>query len=79
MGMSVPITHIDGLWNTTEFDYRGYKILIKSQKGKGMKAHAFLPDNPNKVDFTLRYTFIKPDVLLAKVKSKIDKRMLDGC
>ena len=65
--------HIDGEWHTTGYDYKGYRILIKSRKGGGMKAHAFdVFPNSDKVLFTLRYGFIKPEKLLSKVKSKID-------
>lgn len=64
--------HIDGVWNTTEHYYKERKILIKSGKEKGIKAHAFYP-NSDKVDFTLRFNFISPADLLNKMKSKIDK------
>lgn len=64
--------HIDGIWNTTEYNYKGRKILIKSAERKGMRAHAFKEDG-SEVEFTLRFNFIKPDRLLRKVKDKIDK------
>ena len=66
------IKHIDGFWNTTEYKYKDRKVLIKSQNGKGMKAHCFYP-NSDKVEFTLRYRFILPKQLLEKVKLKINK------
>lgn len=64
-------SHIDGVWNTTEYQYRDRKILIKSRKGHGMKAHVFLKDS-YKVDFTLRYSFITPIKLLDKAKHRIN-------
>lgn len=64
---------IDGIWHTSEYSYRGRKILIKSQKDKGIKAHVFF-ENSDKVDFTLRYNFIKPEQLIVKVRNKIDKK-----
>lgn len=64
-------THPDGIWKTTTHLYKGRKILIKAQKNKGMKAHVFYPDS-DKVEFTRRYRFIKPDVILQVVKDKID-------
>ena len=67
-------TYIDGIWNTTEHHYKGRKILIKSRKHHGMKAHAFLP-NSDKVEFTLRYSFVNPIFLLNKVKNKIDFKL----
>lgn len=70
------VTHSDGTWNGTEYFYKGWKILVKSRKDHGMKAHAFNPAT-NKVEFTLRYIFIPPDKLLTKVKNKIDK-ILNG-
>lgn len=63
--------HVDGVWNTSEYEYKGRKILIKSQKCKGMKCHVFYRDS-GKVKFTLRYSFIKPMDLLQKAKNKID-------
>lgn len=65
-------TYLDGTWKTTTYYYKHRKILIKSRKTKGMKCHVFYPDSA-KVDFTLRYSFIRPSVLLEKAKSKIDK------
>lgn len=65
--------HIDGNWYTTEYKYKGRRILIKSGEGKGIKAHVFL-ENSDKVQFTLRYSFIKPEDLIKKVKAKIDNQ-----
>ena len=64
--------HIDGYFYTSEYEYKGRKILIKSAEGRGMKAHIFFKDS-NKVEFTLRYSFIKAFLLLEKAKFKIDK------
>lgn len=64
--------HIDGDWNTSKYYYKGHEILIKSKPMHGMKAHAFDKDG-QKVLFTLRYKFIKPESLLEKVKTKLDK------
>lgn len=63
---------VDGYWNTNEYIYKGWKIMTKSRINKGFKAHAFQP-NSDKVEFTLRYLFIKPDRLIHKMKNKIDK------
>lgn len=65
--------HIDGVWNTTEYSYKNCKIEIKSRKGHGMKGHCFWPNSNDKVQFTLRYSFITPGLLLSKIKEKIDK------
>ena len=65
-------THPDGSWKTTTYYYKHRKILIKSAKTRGMKCHVFYPESA-KVEFTLRYSFIHPSVLLEKAKSKIDK------
>jgi len=68
--------HIDGIWHTTEFEYKGRKIMIKSANGRGMKCHVFAPGyiegQDNKVAFTLKYSYIKPSELLANAKRKID-------
>ncbi len=63
--------HVDGIWMTSNYVYKGRKILIKSQKTKGIKCHVFYP-NSEKVDFTLRYFFALPEDILRKVKIKID-------
>jgi hypothetical protein len=63
--------HIDGVWNTSEYEYKGHCILIKSREGKGIKAHAFSLDG-KKVLFTLRYYFITPSELLRKMQIKLD-------
>ena len=65
------VEHPDGVWNTSEHRYKNRRVLIKSQKGKGMKGHVFLT-NSDKVGFTLRYSFIAPGKLLQKLKRKID-------
>lgn len=65
-------THPDGSWRTTVYHYKNRKILIKAKKTKGMKCHVFYPGSA-KVEFTLRYSFISPSVLLEKAKSKVDK------
>lgn len=62
--------HIDGKWNTEEFIYRGLKVIVKSRKGHGIKAHCF--ENGKEV-FTLRYSFILPLELVRKMHDKIDK------
>lgn len=64
------IKHIDGIWNTTEYEYLDTKIMIKSKDGKGMKAHCFWQ---GKVIFTERYSFVRPDYLLNRMKNKVDK------
>ncbi len=63
--------HVDGIWMTSTYVYKGRKILIKSQKTKGIKCHVFYP-NSEKVEFTLRYIFALPENILKKVKIKID-------
>lgn len=65
--------HPDGTWNTTEYKYRGRKILIKSKPGYGMKCHVFHLECDTKVDFTLRFSFVRPETLLQKAKNRIDK------
>lgn len=63
--------HIDGIWKTSEYQYKNRKIVIKSRKGKGIKCHvSHLGEDC--VDFTLRYSFMTPSVLLEKAKNKID-------
>lgn len=66
------VQHPDGIWQTSEHQYKDRKILIKSKQGYGMKAHVFKKDS-DKVDFTLRYSYIKPVELLEKAHNKIDK------
>lgn len=61
--------HPDGIWNTTSYPYLDTIIVIKSREGDGMKAHCFYN---NEVIFTLRFSFINPDKLLNKMRSKID-------
>ena len=63
----------DGIWMTSEHEYKDRRILIKSKPGHGMKGHVFLPGNRSHVHFTLRFAFIKPELLLNKIKEKIDK------
>ena len=64
-------THKDGEWWTSEHSYKNRKILIKSKESYGIKAHAF-EENSDKVCFTKRYYFMERDVLLQKVKDRID-------
>ena len=64
--------HPDGTWHTSQFEYKNRKVLIKSAKGKGMKAHIFCENSQDKVQHTLRYSFIEPKKLIEKVKAKID-------
>lgn len=61
--------HLDGIWYTSEYTYKGKLIVIKSADHKGIKAHCLF--NGKEV-FTLRYSFIHPDELLIKMKNKID-------
>ena len=64
------IEHIDGVWKTTEFVHgRYFKIVMKSKKNHGMKAHIFYA---GKVLKTFRYRYIKPDALLERCKNWID-------
>ena len=70
-------THPDGSWLTTTYYYKNRKILIKSKKTKGMKCHVFYPGS-TKVEFTLRYSFIRPSAMLEKVKSKVDRNLQKG-
>lgn len=71
--------HPDGIWNTTEYKYRGRTIMIKSAKMKGMKAHCFNNKDRDengeftKTEFTMRYHFINPKQLLNIMMLKIDK------
>ena len=67
------LSHPDGIWKTSEHAHNDRKILIKSRKGKGIKCHVFLP-NSEEVDFTLRFDFMLPNVLLEKAKNKINLR-----
>jgi hypothetical protein len=66
--------HIDGIWNTTEYEYRGHKIEMKSRENGGIKAHAWNLEG-TKVEFTLRFNFINPATLLEKMKRKIDSKL----
>lgn len=66
--------HPDGVWHTTEYLYRDRKIMIKSKRNSGMKAHVFIEGSTEKVDFTIRYNFVKPATLIEKCKNKIDKK-----
>jgi anaerobic selenocysteine-containing dehydrogenase len=78
-GMKIKtLKHIDGEWKTTFNMYNGYPIIIKSRTGKGIKVHVSDPIDANKVLFTLRYVFIKPDALLAIVRAKIDKYIIQN-
>jgi hypothetical protein len=65
------LIHRDGIWKTSIHSHKGRKIMIKSQKGKGIKCHVFSVDS-DKVDFTLRYNFMEPEKLLQKVINKIE-------
>ena len=67
-----PETHIDGTWLTSEYFYQGHKILLKSRKGKGFKAHIFKFQDSSKVEKTIRYSFILPEELKQEVKKYID-------
>jgi hypothetical protein len=60
-------------WHQSEYWHRGRKILIMSKENCGMKAHVFLL-NSEKVDFTLRFSWIKPGQLLNKAINKINTK-----
>lgn len=64
--------HVDGIWNTSEYEYKGHKIEIKSRDHGGIKGHCFSHDG-TKVLFTLRFNFCYPGNLLTKMKFKLDK------
>jgi len=68
---------IDNGWNVTEFDYKGFKYQIRSKGMKGMKVHIFNPgligDWTNKVLYTERYSFIKPEQLKHIAENVIDR------
>lgn len=66
--------HPDVVWHTTEHEYEGRKILLKSRRGHGMKAHVFKPGELE-IDFSLRFVFITPEKLLQKCKEKIDRQI----
>ena len=71
--------HIDGVWTTSVHFYRGRKLEIKARPGKGMKVHIYQNDKStdnyedNKVEKTLRYSFIQPSDLLSRAKRWIDQ------
>ena len=69
-------SHPDGKWKTSRYYYKGRLIIIKSKPMRGMKAHVFTDESETKVDFTLRYSFIYPNELLEKAKTRIDEAAL---
>lgn len=70
--------HLDSTWITSQYEYKGRTILIKAKKGKGIKCHVLYPDS-DRVEFTLRYIFIRPERLLEKAKNKIDAADRTNC
>jgi len=65
------IKHSDGIWHTTEHFYEGYKYVIKSREGSGMKVHILNADN-TKVIKTFRWSLVKASYAGAKAKQFID-------
>lgn len=61
-------------WLESEYYYKDRKILVKSRKGNGMRAHVFHKLSQDKVEFTLRYHFVKPSELLDLCKRKINEK-----
>ena len=61
--------HLDGVWWTTEYNYRDRIIQLKSRAHHGMKAHCWYD---GKVVFTQRFLFIEPEKLLIRMKNRID-------
>ena len=65
------IEHIDGWWYTHQHEYKERKILIKLRRNHNIKFHIFHP-NSDKVAWTKKYTFMKPEAMLQKAKNLID-------
>ena len=57
-------------WLVSEYPYADGIIMIKSRKGRGMRAHYIIDGI---FIFTLRYSFCKVSHLLSIMKEKIDK------
>lgn len=76
--MVYEVIHKDGLWKTSIHWHNNRKIMIKSQRGKGIKCHVFFLDS-DKVEFTLRYNFMNPEKLLQKAVDKIETQIKRGC
>jgi hypothetical protein len=66
--------HIDGEWYTSEYNYEGYKLVIKMQPGKGSKIHIWNKDN-TKVLKTFRMSFAPPEYFLEKAKEYINSKL----
>lgn len=63
------VQHTDGLWNTTEYEYKGKRIQLKSRVNHGIKFHVWHED---KVLFTQRFRFAKPEYMLKRAQQRID-------
>lgn len=61
--------HIDGHWLTSRLEYKGKLLMIKAKKDHGMKLHCIVDD---KVQWTLRYSFITSAELIKRAKKRID-------
>lgn len=61
-------------WLKTERDYKGYRLIMLSKFGSGIKCHVF---KDGKVIFTHRWSFIPPEQFYTKVANKLDQ-YIDG-
>lgn len=61
----------DGDWLTSEYEYLGFKYVIKSRIHHGMKSHIF-NKYTGQVIKTLRYSFITPDELKKRTEREIE-------
>ena len=66
--------HIDGVWHTSEHEYKGQRIMIKMRKDKGSKVHIWGVCN-TKVIKTFRFQFGTVDYILNLAKNFIDKKV----
>ncbi len=70
-------THENVTSHTTEYEYKGRKLILRMREGNGAKIHIFFP-NSDKVQKTLRYIFGKPETLINKAKETIDRFDKEG-
>jgi hypothetical protein len=61
--------HIDGDWWTSEYSYKNWKLILKMKEGRNTKIHAI---NNDKVIFTLRWYYKKPDIAVQKAINHIE-------
>lgn len=64
--------HVDGHWLTSYTEYKGRTLILKAKKDHGMKIHCQMND---KIQWTLRYSFISPVELIKRAQKRIDDQI----